>query len=171
MQSDLPSAMHTLLESSRIPLTLADKTLPDTPLVYANSAFAALTGYSPEEVLNRNCRFLQGDLSQDAARAEIRDAIANSHDVQVILRNFRKSGEMFNNLLYLYSISDRHILGSQFELPREDAVQSSLMRQDELGLVVQTLERAAAQNIGTSRRTASDALANMVRAWLNLHGL
>lgn len=57
-------------------VVMADATEPDMPLVYANEAFYALTGYAPDEVLGSNCRFLQGPDTDPAAVTTIRQAIA-----------------------------------------------------------------------------------------------
>jgi PAS domain-containing protein len=53
----------TALERTRQPMIVTDPRLPDNPIVFANPAFLALTGYEAAELLGRNCRFLQGPLT------------------------------------------------------------------------------------------------------------
>jgi PAS domain S-box-containing protein len=71
---------------------LTNPALLDNPIVYVSDSFAVLTGYSPSEVIGRNCRFLQGPQTDTAALVRIRDAITRSHDVSEIIMNYRKDG-------------------------------------------------------------------------------
>jgi PAS domain-containing protein len=48
-------------ERTRMPMVVSDARAPDQPIVLANSAFLELTGYGANEVVGRNCRFLQGE--------------------------------------------------------------------------------------------------------------
>nr|AML78692.1 putative LOV domain-containing protein [Calliergon cordifolium] len=82
-------------------LVLADISLPDTPIVHASDVFCELTGYSREEVLGRNCRFLQGpDTDPDAVR-EIREAIEAEKPCTVRILNYRKDNTPFWNHLHI----------------------------------------------------------------------
>lgn len=111
-------------EQTPIALTVADMHLPDRPLVIANETFFQLAGYGADETLGANCRFLQGDLENSSARAEIRASFASGQPLQTVLRNRRKDGREFNNLLFLQPLRDRQyrnrfVLGSQFALSDE----------------------------------------------------
>ena len=75
-----------------LPMAISDPSLPDNPIVYVNPAFEALTGYARQEVLGRNCRFLQGPLTDGAELARLRGAIAMRTKVSVDLLNYRKDG-------------------------------------------------------------------------------
>ncbi|MEZ0491114.1 SpoIIE family protein phosphatase [Kineococcus sp. TBRC 1896] len=77
--------------------TVADARDPDLPLVWVNPAFTATTGYSIEEVVGRNCRFLQGPGSDPAVRQQMRDALEAGEPVTVTLLNYRKDGLGFWN--------------------------------------------------------------------------
>jgi PAS domain S-box-containing protein len=94
------------LERTRQPMIVTDPRIPDNPIVFANPAFLALTGYSADEVLGRNCRFLQGPDTDPAAVAQVRGAIAGRKEVKVQLLNYRKDGSTFWNELYLSPVFD-----------------------------------------------------------------
>lgn len=82
-----------------LPMAISDPTLPDNPIVYVNPAFEALTGYTRHEVLGRNCRFLQGPMTEEADVARLREAIRTRTKVSVDLLNHRKDGSPFWNRL------------------------------------------------------------------------
>src|ERR1700712_3063744 len=64
------------VERTRMPMVVTDPRQPDAPIGLANQAFLDLTGYTAEEVIGRNCRFLQGPETSAAAIEEIRVAVA-----------------------------------------------------------------------------------------------
>ncbi|GFR47530.1 hypothetical protein Agub_g9248 [Astrephomene gubernaculifera] len=82
-------------------ITISDPSAPDHPIVYTNQAFLDMTGYSREEVLGRNCRFLQGPDTDPAAVQAIRDALGRCESVSVQLLNYTKTGSRFWNELRL----------------------------------------------------------------------
>ena len=78
----------------------------DKILIYVNPAFERLTGYTSEEILYQDCRFLQsGDRDQDAL-AKIRDALNSEGSCREILRNYRKDGTPFWNELSLSTVKN-----------------------------------------------------------------
>lgn len=78
----------------------------DTILIYVNPAFERLTGYSSEDILYQDCRFLQaGDRDQQALGA-IRDAVRSGGSCREILRNYRKDGTPFWNELSLSTVKN-----------------------------------------------------------------
>ncbi|EWG99912.1 PAS domain S-box protein [Halomonas sp. BC04] len=78
------------IEASPNGILMADASRHDLPLVYANEAFYRMTGYTPDDVLGRNCRFLQGDGTDPAAIDRIRQSVAHRTEVQVTLLNYRR---------------------------------------------------------------------------------
>ena len=94
------------IRATRMPMTITDPRQPDNPIVFANEAFVALSGYAREEVLGRNCRFLQGPDTDAASVAKVREAIHGVRDVSVDLLNYRKDGSTFWNALYVSPVVD-----------------------------------------------------------------
>jgi non-specific serine/threonine protein kinase len=87
------------LASLRHTFTVCDPTLPDCPIVYASDGFLKMTGYDASEVLNKNCRFLQGeDTNYDDVR-RVGHAVKKGERITVRLVNYRKDGTKFWNLL------------------------------------------------------------------------
>jgi PAS domain S-box-containing protein len=88
-------------------VSVADATAEGMPLVYVNRGFCALTGYAREEVLGRNCRFLQGPLTDPSTVAAVRAAIAAARPLTVPILNYRKDGSAFWNRFQLSPVRDR----------------------------------------------------------------
>jgi len=85
---------------------VCDRGLPDAPVVFANDGFCRMTGYPREEVLGRNCRFLQGPGTDRDAVARLRDAIAAGRPVEAELLNYRRDGGPFWNALRIGPVAD-----------------------------------------------------------------
>ena len=94
------------VESSAVPISIADPFEDDCPLVFVNQAFLELVGYSEEEVLGRNCRFLQGPGTDPAHRAALRDALARRETISQEILNYRKDGSSFWNELHMAPMLD-----------------------------------------------------------------
>lgn len=105
------------MDGARVGITIADARRDDLPLVYVNDGFRAVTGYDREEVLGRNCRFLQGDGTDPETRRQIRAALDDESPVSVDIRNYRRDGEPFWNRLHIVPIEEdgvvTHFLGFQ----------------------------------------------------------
>ena len=100
----LPDA--AALEAVPDGLVIVDLEAPDAPIVYASRAFLDMTGYAADEVLGRNCRFMQGEGTDPAAAATIRRAIEAREPASVTLLNYRKDGTAFWNELKLSPVVD-----------------------------------------------------------------
>jgi hypothetical protein len=83
---------------------ITDPTQPDNPIIYTNPAFSRITGYEPEEVIGKNCRFLQGAATDQTVVAQLRQAIAEQREIQVTVLNYRKDGQPFWNELKISPI-------------------------------------------------------------------
>src|SRR3712207_1098530 len=87
-------------------IVISDPNQPDDPIVYVNPAFERTTGYTSEEVLGHNCRFLQGGDRDQPALEELKAAVYEGRHCTVVLRNYRKDGTLFWNELSIYPVRD-----------------------------------------------------------------
>jgi PAS domain S-box-containing protein len=103
-------ADHTLktqaLDTATDGIAIADLRLPDLPLIYVNRAFRDITGYTADEVLGRNLRFLQGNDRMQPEIGVMRERIAKRQPVTVTLRNYRRDGTMFWNEIRLSPVCE-----------------------------------------------------------------
>ena len=99
--------LFSAVEKTRMPMILTDPSLPDDPIVFANQAFQDLSGYGAEDLLGRNCRFLQGPDTDPAHVQAIRDALAAKRDIAIDILNYRRDGTPFLNELFISPILDR----------------------------------------------------------------
>jgi PAS domain S-box-containing protein len=106
--SDRLRLLERAVTASTNSISITDPTQPDSPLVYVNPAFERTTGYAAEEVLGRNCRFLQGEDRDQPALGELRAAIREKRHCTVVLRNYRKNGTLFYNELSVYPVRDEN---------------------------------------------------------------
>jgi PAS domain S-box-containing protein len=82
--------------------------LPDNPIVYASQGFLNLTGYSLDQILGRNCRFLQGPETDPKSVERIRKAIDQGNDMSVCLLNYRVDGTTFWNQFFIAALRDQN---------------------------------------------------------------
>ncbi len=90
-----PSLVAAAIESAAAGVLICDPKQFDTPAVFANPAFCAMTGYREDDILGRNCRFLQGPGTDPAVRVQIRTALAERQPYRGVIRNYRKDGAPF----------------------------------------------------------------------------
>lgn len=94
------------LQTAQQNFVVTDPSLPDNPIVYASQGFLNLTGYSLDQILGRNCRFLQGPETDPKAVERIRNAIDNGNDLSVCLLNYRVDGTTFWNQFFIAALRD-----------------------------------------------------------------
>jgi methyl-accepting chemotaxis protein PixJ len=87
-------------------IVITDPRQPGNPIVYCNPAFETITGYSQQEAIGRNCRFLQGPDTDPATIEQVRNAIQHERDCQVVIQNYRKDGTSFWNKLTISPVRD-----------------------------------------------------------------
>jgi PAS domain S-box-containing protein len=89
------------IRAIRMAMIVTDARQSDNPIIFANDAFLALTGYDRDEVIGRNCRFLQGPDTDPVQVDRIRHAVAQGEDLALDVLNYRKDGSTFWNALNL----------------------------------------------------------------------
>nr|AML78901.1 putative LOV domain-containing protein [Pseudolycopodiella caroliniana] len=157
LQLPYDSTIQEALRKHEYNFVLCDPRLPDDPIVYASEGFLKMTGYSAQEVLGRNCRFLQGPDTDRRTVLEIRDAIREERPCQVRILNYTKERKPFWNLFHLAPLYSRengmvvHFVGVQTPLSKnfeEDAgdwgdVSHSLLQSAEKRDVIDENQKAA----------------------------
>ncbi|MEO1282323.1 MAG: PAS domain-containing protein [Pseudomonadota bacterium] len=132
MIADISSrTLKRFFATSPIPLTLSSPVFDDCPLVLVNQAFEELTGYESEEIVGRNCRFMQGPETDPGSRTELRDAVEKRTERLVSIINYRKNGAKFENYVFILPIfgengSLLYYLGSQCDVSQRNLRMSPL---------------------------------------------
>ncbi|MDP9108367.1 MAG: EAL domain-containing protein [Pseudomonadota bacterium] len=154
------------IQVSANPILIIDMEHPDKPMVFVNDAFETNTGYSREESLGRNCKFLQGDDRDQPELEKIRLAIREERAGTALLRNYRKDGSLFLNELHIAPVRDphtgtvRHFVGMQQDVTESKRYQAELEQQanyDSLtglanrNLLKERLQQAVAQSKRSGR--------------------
>ncbi len=125
------------IELTRMPIVLSDPRQPDNPLIFANQAFLAMTGYDASEIIGRNCRFLQGAGTDMAVVAEVRAAIAERRDFATEILNYRKDGYAFWNALFVSPVYDAagelvYFFASQLDVTRRREAEDNLRQSQKM---------------------------------------
>lgn len=108
-KQDLDQAfLRSLLEGDEVEMSVvfSDPSLPDNPMIFVSDEFEEQTGYRPEEVLGRNCRFLQGRETNPHAIEAIRHGLKAETRFTIDILNYRKDGSEFLNRLRIRPIYD-----------------------------------------------------------------
>ncbi len=94
------------VRATRMPMVVTNPRLADNPLIFVNDSFCRLTGYRRDEILGRNCRFLQGPETDRTATKALRAAVAAGESLEIDIRNHRKDGTPFWNRLLMAPVRD-----------------------------------------------------------------
>ncbi|WP_257125355.1 PAS domain-containing protein [Bhargavaea cecembensis] len=116
------SLLKAMLDGSRVAALVTDPSQEDNPIVFVNHTFESLTGYPPEEVIGRNCRFLQGEKTNREDVAKVRSAIENEESITITIKNYRKDGSPFWNRLHIdpiYVDGQLYFIGTQTDVSVE----------------------------------------------------
>lgn len=122
---------YAAVQTTRMPMIVTNPNLPDNPIVFANEAFIRMTGYTAEELLGENCRFLQGKDTDPDTVAEVRKAIAERREIATEILNYKKDGSTFWNALFISPIYDRdgqliYFFASQLDVSRRRDAEDAL---------------------------------------------
>lgn len=153
--------LATTLERIEKNFVITDPRLPDNPIIFASDSFLELTEYTREEILGRNCRFLQGPETDQATVSKVRDAIREQREITVQLINYTKSGKKFWNLFHLQPMRDQkgelqYFIGVQLDgSDHVEPLDNRLSEATELQSA--KLVKATAENVDEAVRELPDA--------------
>ncbi|WP_411902643.1 hybrid sensor histidine kinase/response regulator [Methylorubrum thiocyanatum] len=119
------------VERTRMPMIVTDPRQPDNPIIFANRAFIRMTGYTVDELIGNNCRFLQGPDTDRDTVSDVRDAIREHREFATEILNYRKDGSSFWNALFVSPVFNRsgdlvYFFGSQLDVSRRRDAEESL---------------------------------------------
>lgn len=129
MSIQLPPALEAFIQKSSIAISVGRRVNGDHPLFAVNKAFERLTGYSEDDVVGKDCRFLQGEDTDPIERRRLRRFLDDDKTDQVrsTILNYRKDGERFANLVFMARLhgvegTEPLIFASQFDVGKATAV-------------------------------------------------
>jgi diguanylate cyclase (GGDEF)-like protein/PAS domain S-box-containing protein len=122
------------IESNENPIMVTGAAKDDFAIRYVNPAFVRVTGYTADEVIGRNCRFLQGEEHDQPELELLRAALKEERKVHVVLRNYRKNGTAFWNELSISPVRDiggrvTHFVGEIVDVTARRREQEELQHQ------------------------------------------
>lgn len=123
MDRPITEALLAAIAHSTEPMALSDPRLPDHPIIAVNAAFEAMSGYSADEIVGRNCRILQGPGTDNESARRLGRTIAAGHGCVEWIVNHRKTGEAYWNLLFLSPVRDSdgtiiHFFANQHDITK-----------------------------------------------------
>ncbi len=121
MANTIGDALRAAMMHSTAAMVLSDPHLPDCPMVAVNPAFTTVTGYTAEESVGRNCRFLQGARTDPDAVVRIRACLEAGQGCIEWVVNYHRDGHAFWNLLFISPVHDesgalRYFFGNQLDV-------------------------------------------------------
>ncbi|GAB3368434.1 histidine kinase famiy protein [Massilia agri] len=130
------------IEMTRMPMVVTDPNQPDNPIAFVNRAFLDLTLYKEEEVLGRNCRFLQGEQTDPHTVDEIRRALGEERAVAVDILNYKADGSAFWNGLFVGPVFDKegkllYWFASQMDITRRRVSEQSYLQAQKMEAIGQ----------------------------------
>lgn len=135
------------VRATRMPMVITDPSLHDNPIVFCNEAFQLLVGYEREDIIGRNCRFLQGVDTDPDTVSRLREAIKTGVAIDVDILNYRKDGSTFWNALYLSPVRNaegevQFFFASQMDVTERVDAQTAIANQK--AVVEREVERRTA---------------------------
>jgi len=144
-------------------IVISDMAMPGNPMFFVNQEFCRTTGYAKTEAQGRNCRFLQGPKTEPQSVAVIQDTLRRGVDCHVKITNYRKDGNLFENLLTMRPVHDsngvyRFCIGVQFEVTRDMSLKSRLAKLDKLIKLLPNQLEVSSTSVGAAHRKEEAAV-------------
>jgi diguanylate cyclase (GGDEF)-like protein/PAS domain S-box-containing protein len=99
-------AWRMIVDTAPDGVVVCDATAADHPVIYANAAFAAMSGHALDALVGKNLRILQGGDREQDGRQRLREAVARGETARVLLRNYRADGSLFWNEMVIQPVRD-----------------------------------------------------------------
>jgi len=140
LEDDSDDAILASIQNSPVATVVSDPLIEDNPIIETNQAFLDLTGYTREEIVGRNCRFLAGEDTEPWISEKIRDGIRSQRSILVEVLNYKKDGTPFRNALLIAPVFGqtgdlRYFIGSQVELDDADTGPTTKRHEDAVKMV------------------------------------
>ena len=159
-------------ESSLTAMVITDATRPGNPIAYVNPGFEHLTGYSKEEAIGKNCRFLQGKETDPEAIRTIRDAVTSGKAIRKGLLNYRKNGESFWNELIITPVKNEqgkllNFVGVQLDMTKRQASEQRLALARDVAEAANAAKTSFIANMSHEIRTPLTTIVGMTEMLLD----
>jgi PAS domain S-box-containing protein len=143
------------LESMSCGIVISDYQQEGNPLIYVNSGFTEITGYTEQESIGQNCKFLQGEDTEQPQLEILRHAIRNGKSCKVILRNYRKDASMFFNELIISPVKNEagevtHFIGVQNDVTEREIATQELSKNRSNKIAVKDYEEGSVRLLDPS---------------------
>ncbi|MCL1068402.1 PAS domain S-box protein [Shewanella olleyana] len=151
-QQEILDLQRSAIDSTATGIIVTDIRLPDQPIIFINKAFSKITGYSAEEVLGTNCRFLQGPDTEKDLIKKLSHAVNKGKSCDVVITNYTKSGQAFINSLSIGPVFNKnreltHFIGVQNDITEEKAKEEEIMAE-----MSATIEQRTKQSKDSAKR-------------------
>jgi PAS domain S-box-containing protein len=139
---DRGNVFFAAVEMTRMPMVVTDPRQHDNPIVFVNGAFLDLTGYKREQVIGKNCRFLQGPQTDPRTVDEVRKALKEERAVAVDIMNVKADGTPFWNALFIGPIFDQdgtllYFFASQMDITERRVTQEAYLQAQKMEAIGQ----------------------------------
>ncbi len=147
-RNEYEARLHLLeraIDASHNGILITNALESSNPIIYANQGFRAITGYDAQEVMGRNCSFLQGEDVDQPEIEELRQAVTLGKECSVSLRNYRKNGQLFWNQVHISPVKDEqghlvNFIGIQADITQYKEAETQLKDSEErLQRIVNTI--------------------------------
>lgn len=142
--AEINKLLAVVLDHTGTGIIITDPHQEDNPIIYYNKGFENLTGYNSDEILGRNCRFLQGPLTSEDTIRVIREKVAKKEEVKVEILNYRKDQTTFWNEICINPVLTEHgevshYIGIQMDVTKKKLLELDLRRELSLSRTIQQL--------------------------------